>query len=55
MPATPLPASGDIPAGTPKTCDASGMIDIHRMFRRVFGEGPDLVRRVRDGDAEHAA
>jgi len=55
MPATPLPASGDIPAGTPKTCDASGMIDIHRMFRRSFGEGPDLVRRVREGDTDHAA
>jgi hypothetical protein len=55
MPATPLPASGEIPAGTPKTCDASGMIEIHRFFRRGFGEGPDLVRRVREGDTDHAA
>lgn len=54
MPATPLPASGDIPAGTPKTCDASGMVEIHRLFRRGFGEGPDLVGAVREGDTEHA-
>ncbi len=55
MPATPLPASGDIPAGTPKTCDASGMVEIHRLFRRGFGEGPDLVSGVREGDTDHAA
>ncbi|MCR2808788.1 MULTISPECIES: hemerythrin domain-containing protein [unclassified Microbacterium] len=53
MSATPLPPSGDVPA--PKTCDASGMIDIHRMFRRGFGEGPALVRLVADGDTGHAA
>lgn len=53
MSATPLPPSGDVPA--PKTCDASGMIDIHRMFRRGFGEGPALVRLVADGDTDHAA
>lgn len=52
MPATPLPPSGEAPAA--KTCDASGMIDIHRMFRRSFGEGPALVRRVRTGDVAHA-
>jgi hemerythrin-like domain-containing protein len=55
MPATPLPPTGDIPPGSPKTCDASGMVDIHRLFRRGFGEGPDLVRRVREGDVDHAA
>lgn len=54
MPATPLPPSGDLPTG-PKTCDASGMVEIHRLFRRGFGEGPDLVRRVRDGDTTHSA
>ena len=52
MPATPLPPSGEIPTG-PKTCDASGMAEIHRLFRRGFGEAPDLVRRVREGDAAH--
>lgn len=54
MPATPLPPSGDLPSG-PKTCDASGMIEIHRMFRRGFGEGPDLVRAVSEEDVSHAA
>lgn len=54
MPATPLPPSGALPDG-PKTCDASGMIEIHRMFRRGFGEGPDLVRGVAEGDVTHAA
>ena len=45
MAATPLPSGGERPeAGTAKTCDASGMIEIHRMFRRSFGEGPALVR-----------
>lgn len=52
MPATPLPPSGDAPVA--KTCDASGMIDIHRMFRRSFGEGPALVRGVAVGDVAHA-
>lgn len=53
MPATPLPPSGEVPTG-PKTCDASGMAEIHRLFRRGFGEAPDLVRRVREGDTTHA-
>jgi hypothetical protein len=30
------------------------MIEIHRMFRRSFGEGPDLVRSVAPGDHAHA-
>ena len=53
MPATPLPQSGGVPPH-PKTCDASGMIDIHRLFRRGFGEGPALVERVAPGDTAHA-
>jgi hypothetical protein len=52
MPATPLPPSGDAPAA--KTCDASGMAEIHRMFRVGFGEGPDLVAGVAEGDVAHA-
>ena len=54
MPATPLPPSGELPTG-PKTCDGSGMIEIHRLFRRGFGEGPRLVQGVTAGDAAHAA
>lgn len=40
---------------TPRTCDASGMIDIHRMFRRSFAETPALVRSVPDGDRDRTA
>jgi len=54
MSATALPPSGDRPAG-PKTCDASGMAEIHRLFRAGFGEGPTLVHGVRAGDTAHAA
>lgn len=57
MPATALPSSGDQPAATgspAKTCDASGMAEIHRMFRAGFGEGRMLVEAVPEGDAEQA-
>ena len=55
MAATALPPSGDPPAAGPaKTCDARGMVEIHRMYRASFGEGPALVRGVTDGDATHA-
>lgn len=58
MPATALPSSGEQPDGNQasgaKTCDASGMAEIHRMFRAGFGEGPALVNGVAEGDAVHA-
>jgi Hemerythrin HHE cation binding domain len=57
MPATALPSSGDPSGGAhgaTKTCDASGMADIHRMFRAGFGEGRALVTGVADADAAHA-
>jgi hypothetical protein len=56
MPATALPASGDTPEGdgVAKTCDASGMAEIHRWFRAGFGEGPVLVAGVSNNDAAHA-
>ncbi|GAA1929948.1 hypothetical protein GCM10009775_22510 [Microbacterium aoyamense] len=53
MTATPLPPSGDPPSG-PRTCDASGMAEIHRMYKVGFGEGPALVRGVHSGDTAHA-
>jgi hypothetical protein len=56
MPATALPPSGD-PLGSatgPKTCDASGMAEIHRYFRAGFGEGRALVEGVVESDASHA-
>jgi len=56
MPATALPPSGDAlgPASGPKTCDASGMAEIHRYFRAGFGEGRALVEGVAESDASHA-
>ena len=53
MTATPLPPTGGSPEPA-KTCDASGMVEIHRMFRHGFAEGPDIVRRVAAGDTAHA-
>jgi hypothetical protein len=53
MPATPLPPSGDVPAKA-KTCDASGMAEIHRMFTTGYGEAPGLVRGVAADDTSHA-
>ena len=58
MPATALPASGDptggLPGGAPKTCDASGMAEIHRFYKVGFGEAPTLVKGVKEADAAHA-
>jgi hemerythrin-like domain-containing protein len=33
-------------------CDTSEMLIVHRLFRRLFGEAPDLLRSVPDGDTE---
>lgn len=52
MAAKAMEQSGELPAG--KTCDASGMAEIHRLFKVGFGEAPGLVRGVRDGDGAHA-
>ncbi|GAA1943636.1 hemerythrin domain-containing protein [Microbacterium deminutum] len=54
MPAIPLPSSGGVPAAAPKTCDASGMAEIHRMFTFGFGKAPGLVQGVAAGDTAHA-
>jgi hypothetical protein len=35
-------------------CDASGMIEIHRMYRAEFGGAPALVAGVADGDRVRA-
>lgn len=54
---TQIPAPEDQPrAAAPARgpCDASGMEEIHRVFRTGFGEGPQLVVSVSDGDAVHA-
>lgn len=56
MPASALPSSGKQPSyrASLKTCDASGMGEIHRMFRAGFAEGPKLVEGVAPGDTAHA-
>lgn len=56
MAATALPSNGDQPArdSAAKSCDASGMAEIHRMFRAGFGEGAALIGGVREGNADHA-
>jgi hemerythrin-like domain-containing protein len=33
-------------------CDTSEMLMVHRLFRRLFGEAPDLIRRVPDSETE---
>jgi hypothetical protein len=34
-------------------CDTRDMVVVHRMFRRLFRDGPALVRSVAPGDDEH--
>ena len=34
-------------------CDTEDMVVVHRMFRRLFRDGPVLVGNVRPGDDEH--
>jgi hypothetical protein len=50
------PSDGRAGAAAPRRgpCDASGMIEIHRMYRAGFREAPQLVAAVADGDATHA-
>jgi len=48
-----LHSNWDLPKDAAKTCDASGMAMIHRLFRSSFAEGPALVRGVREGDRRH--
>lgn len=37
-----------------RSCDASGMAEIHRLFTSGFGEAPALVQGVAKGDRAHA-
>lgn len=55
MSAVPLPPTGEPPFSGPKTCDASGMFDIHRMLQRSFDEASGLVENVTEGDTTHAS
>lgn len=51
LPSTGAPASADSAAAT---CRSDEVVLIHRLFRRLFGEAPGLVRDVEQGDAERA-
>ncbi|MEV6848729.1 hemerythrin domain-containing protein [Actinoplanes sp. NPDC051411] len=54
MPDIPLPPTGEPRFDGPKTCDASGMFEIHRMLQKSFDEAGGLVDGVRTGDTGHA-
>ena len=57
MSATALPSNGNNPQNRQvagKTCDARGLVEIHRMFRKEFGNAPALVDRVVDSDFAQA-
>jgi hemerythrin-like domain-containing protein len=53
--ATKLPSSGAMPEGQKAGCDTSGLILVHRIFRWLYRELPQLVREVPAGDVERAA
>lgn len=48
------PRNGTRSAGGFHGCDTSGMLVVHRMFRRQFAEAPRLVRGVPPGDTERS-
>lgn len=54
---TRLPSSGapGAPDAPRTTCRSDEIVLIHRMFRRLFGEAPALVREVAPGDTQRAA
>jgi hypothetical protein len=52
LPSTGAPASSAAPA---TTCRSDEVVLIHRLFRRLYGEAPALVRDVVPGDVRRAA
>ena len=52
LPSTGAPTSGTAPA---TTCRSDEIVLIHRLFRRLYGEAPGLVRNVAPGDAKRVA
>ena len=50
-----LPPPGPLPAGQQPGCDTSGMLLVHRIFRWLYRELPELVREVGPGDTTRAA
>lgn len=52
--ATKLPSSGALPAGQSPGCDTSGLILVHRIFRWMYSQLPELIREVGPGDTARA-
>ncbi|MDQ0373394.1 hemerythrin domain-containing protein [Cellulomonas humilata] len=50
-----LPPPGPLAAGQHPGCDTSGMILVHRIFRWLYRELPELVREVEPGDTARSA
>lgn len=50
-----LPPPGPLPPGHHPGCDTSGMLLVHRIFRWLYRELPELVREVRPGDTARSA
>ena len=50
-----LPPPGPLPAGQQPGCDTSGMLLVHRIFRWLYRELPELVREVQPGDTARSA
>jgi hemerythrin-like domain-containing protein len=50
-----LPSSSEPrPVGEPIGCDTSDLIQVHRIFRWLYGELPGLIRGVDEGDVGRA-
>lgn len=53
---TKLPSSSEPrPVGEPIGCDTSDLIQVHRIFRWLYGELPGHIRGVHEGDLARAA
>lgn len=52
LPSTGAPTAPSAPAST---CRSDDVVLIHRVFRRLFGDAPGLVRDVAPGDVDRAA
>ncbi|UKJ64969.1 hemerythrin domain-containing protein [Cellulosimicrobium cellulans] len=50
-----LPPPGPLPSGQRPGCDTSGMLLVHRIFRWLYRELPELVREVEPGDTARSA
>ncbi|MFJ4230255.1 hemerythrin domain-containing protein [Cellulosimicrobium cellulans] len=50
-----LPPPGPLPSGQHPGCDTSGMLLVHRIFRWLYRELPELVCEVRPGDTARSA